>query len=202
MTSRLEEELEHQSIDWADLSLEKRCKLIDDLTNIYVSFQSIALGDDNPKKINPTSKSGAPTKNHDAISTMIKIKIISLIDTDCPWATMNNIIHYIKKKGGKYSSVTRDTVDRRINHLIEEGVIEKINTDILTEIELGQISHNRTFNFVYRASDSYTETLKNLKGYRPAPLNGFISYITEFISHLPEEQRIEIGKRIANVSLN
>ena len=55
---------------------------------------------------------------------------------------------------------------------------------------------------LWKAPLKRLNALKNLKGYRPAPLNGFISYITEFISHLPEEKRIEIGEKIANSSKN
>ena len=196
------EKTEHHSLDWSDLSLQKRCKLLEELTSIYVSFQSIAIGSSDETKIDTSNKLGAPSKDHDAISSMIKIKIVALVDTDCPWITMNSLINHIQKKGGKYSSVSRDTVNRRLNSLISEGNIEKVNTESLTEKQLSKVSHNRTFNYVYKASYSYIQTLKNLKSYSPAPLDNFIIYVTEFISHLPEKQRQEIGKRIANVSLN
>ena len=62
------EKTEHHSLDWSDLSLQKRCKLLEELTSIYVSFQSIAIGSSDETKIDTSNKLGAPSKDHDAIS--------------------------------------------------------------------------------------------------------------------------------------
>lgn len=115
---------------------------------------------------------------------------------------MNSIIHYIRSKGGKYSNISRDTVNRRINKLIFEKVINKVSTNDINEKELSKISHNRTFNYVYTANDEYINVLKNLKNYPPAPLNDFINYVTDFISNLPEEKIDEIQKKIKENIIN
>lgn len=188
--------INNNKIGWADLSLETRCKILESLTNIYIGYQSIALGSANPLEFTDKNKIGAPIKAHDAISTMIKVKILSHCETDCEWTTMNSIIHHIRSKGGKYSTVSRDTINRRVNKLISENVIKKVNTDNLDEKVLSKISHSRTFNFVYAANDEYIDVLKNLKNYPPAPLDNFINHVTDFISNLPKAKRNEIQKKI------
>lgn len=188
--------INNNKIGWADLSLETRCKILESLTNIYISYQSIALGSANPLEFTDKNKIGAPIKAHDAISTMIKVKILSHCETDCEWTTMNSIIHHIRSKGGKYSTVSRDTINRRVNKLISENVIKKVNTDNIDEKVLSKISHSRTFNFVYAANDEYIDVLKNLKNYPPAPLDNFINHVTDFISNLPKAKRNEIQKKI------
>ena len=152
-------------IGWSDLSLEARFRIVESLTNIYISYQSIALGSADPIEVSEKNKTGAPTKKHDSVSTMIKVKILSSYETNCKWTNMNSIIHYIRSKGGKYSNISRDTVNRRINKLIFEKVIKKVSTNDIDEKELSKISHNRTFNFVYVANDEYINVLKNLKNY-------------------------------------
>ena len=189
-------------IGWGSLSLQNRCKILESLTNIYVGYQSIALGSADLLKISDKNKIGAPIKAHDSISTMIKVKIVSHIETDCIWTTMNSIIYHIRSKGGRYSNVSRDTINRRINKLISEKVIKKISTNDINEKELSKISHNRTFNFVYAANDEYINVLKNLKNYPPAPLDDFINHVTDFISNLPEEKRNEIQKKISENIIN
>ena len=52
------EKTEHHSLDWSDLSLQKRCKLLEELTSIYVSFQSIAIGSSDETKIDTSNKLG------------------------------------------------------------------------------------------------------------------------------------------------
>ena len=188
--------INNNKIGWADLSLETRCKILESLTNIYISYQSIALGSANPLEFTDKNKIGAPIKAHDAISTMIKVKILSHCETDCEWTTMNSIIHHIRSKGGKYSTVSRDTINRRVNKLISENVIKKVNTDNIDEKVLSKISHSRTFNFVYAANDEYIDVLKNLKNYPPAPLDNFINHVTDFILNLPKAKRNEIQKKI------
>lgn len=188
--------INNNKIGWADLSLETRCKILESLTNIYISYQSIALGSANPLEFTDKNKIGAPIKAHDAISTMIKVKILSHCETDCEWTTMNSIIHHIRSKGGKYSTVSRDTINRRVNKLISENVIKKVSTDNIDEKVLSKISHSRTFNFVYAANDEYIDVLKNLKNYPPAPLDNFINHVTDFISNLPKAKRNEIQKKI------
>ena len=188
--------INNNKIGWADLSLETRCKILESLTNIYISYQSIALGSANPLEFTDKNKIGAPIKAHDAISTMIKVKILSHCETDCEWTTMNSIIYHIRSKGGKYSTVSRDTINRRVNKLISENVIKKVNTDNIDEKVLSKISHSRTFNFVYAANDEYIDVLKNLKNYPPAPLDNFINHVTDFILNLPKAKRNEIQKKI------
>jgi len=189
-------------IGWESLSLQNRCKILESLTNIYVGYQSIALGSADLLKTSDKNKIGAPIKEHDSVSTMIKVKILSSYETNCKWTTMNSIIHYIRSKGGKYSNISRDTINRRINKLISEKVIKKISTNDINEKELSKISHNRTFNFVYAANDEYINVLKNLKNYPPAPLDDFINHVTDFISNLPEEKRNEIQKKISENIIN
>ena len=189
-------------IGWGSLSLQNRCKILESLTNIYVGYQSIALGSVDLLKTSDKNKIGAPIKEHDSVSTMIKVKILSSYETNCKWTTMNSIIHYIRSKGGKYSNISRDTINRRINKLISEKVIKKISTNDINEKELSKISHNRTFNFVYAANDEYINVLKNLKNYPPAPLDDFINHVTDFISNLPEEKRNEIQKKISENIIN
>ena len=189
-------------IGWSDLSLEARFRIVESLTNIYISYQSIALGSADPIEVSEKNKTGAPTKKHDSVSTMIKVKILSSYETNCKWTNMNSIIHYIRSKGGKYSNISRDTVNRRINKLIFEKVIKKVSTNDINEKELSKISHNRTFNFVYAANDEYINVLKNLKNYPPAPLDNFINHVTDFISNLPEEKIDEIQKKIKENIIN
>ena len=189
-------------IGWGSLSLQNRCKILESLTNIYVGYQSIALGSADLLKTSDKNKIGAPIKEHDSVSTMIKVKILSSYETNCKWTTMNSIIHYIRSKGGKYSNISRDTVNRRINKLIFEKVIKKVSTNDINEKELSKISHNRTFNFVYAANDEYINVLKNLKNYPPAPLDNFINHVTDFISNLPEEKIDEIQKKIKENIIN
>ncbi len=192
----------NNKIGWADLSLESRFKIVESLTSIYIGYQSIALGSDAQLKISDKNKIGAPIKEHDSVSTMIKVKILSSYETNCKWTNMNSIIHYIRSKGGKYSNISRDTVNRRINKLIFEKVIKKVSTNDIDEKELSKISHNRTFNFVYVANDEYINVLKNLKNYPPAPLDNFINHVTDFISNLPEEKIDEIQKKIKENIIN
>ena len=64
---------------WGSLSLQNRCKILESLTNIYVGYQSIALGSADLLKISDKNKIGAPIKAHDSVSTMIKVKILSHI---------------------------------------------------------------------------------------------------------------------------
>ena len=189
-------------IGWSDLPLEARFKIVESLTNIYISYQSIALGSVDPIEVCEKNKTGAPTKKHDSVSTMIKVKILSSYETNCKWTNMNSIIHYIRSKGGKYSNISRDTVNRRINKLIFEKVINKVSTNDINEKELSKISHNRTFNYVYTANDEYINVLKNLKNYPPAPLDNFINHVTDFISNLPEEKIDEIQKKIKENIIN
>ncbi|MDG1153073.1 MAG: hypothetical protein P8N42_06900, partial [Hyphomicrobiales bacterium] len=94
-------------IGWSDLSLEARFRIVESLTNIYISYQSIALGSADPIEVSEKNKTGAPTKKHDSVSTMIKVKILSSYETNCKWTNMNSIIHYIRSKGGKYSNISR-----------------------------------------------------------------------------------------------
>ena len=69
-----------------------------------------------------------------------------------PWLSLHQIIHYFKSKGGKFSSLSRDTFERRVSSLCETGELEKVNVRDLPSEELNKISHNKTFKFVYRIS--------------------------------------------------
>ena len=43
-------------IGWSDLPLEARFKIVESLTNIYISYQSIALGSVDPIEVSEKNK--------------------------------------------------------------------------------------------------------------------------------------------------
>ena len=179
-------------LNWQDISIEDRCNMAEELTSIYVAFKNIALGQDKNKK---TKKYlvGAPTKDTDIISTMIKIKIFSKAASSIPWFTLNQIINHIRSKGGLYSDVSRDTINRRINRLIKRGEVTKIKASDLKKDKIKKIVHHRSFKYVYCTSNKELQRLKRgeLTASEIAPLNTFIVHMKNFISLLPDRERAQ-----------
>ncbi len=164
--------------------------MAEELTGIYVSFKNIALGKDG-NKLKQKYAIGAPSKGMDVITTMIKIKIFSRTASNTPWITMNQIINHIRSKGGMYSDVSRDTINRRVNRLIKRGEVSKINTSELKEQDIKKIAHHRSFKYVYRASDETVSYLirGELSASEIAPLGTFINHMKNFIKLLPTNEK-------------
>ena len=177
-------------LNWQDISIEDRCNMAEELTGIYVSFKNIALGKDG-NKLKQKYAIGAPSKGMDVITTMIKIKIFSRTASNTPWITMNQIINHIRSKGGMYSDVSRDTINRRVNRLIKRGEVSKINTSELKEQDIKKIAHHRSFQYVYCASDKTIKALIDgeLSASQIAPLEIFINHMKNFIKLLPTNEK-------------
>ena len=180
-------------LNWQDISIEDRCNMAEELTGIYVSFKNIALGRDG-KKITRKYAIGAPAKGMDVITTMIKIKIFSRTASDAPWITMNQIINHIRSKGGMYSDVSRDTINRRVNRLIKRGEVSKINASELKDQDIKKIVHHRSFKYVYCASDMTIKALIDgeLTASQIAPLETFINHMKNFIKLLPNNEKSKL----------
>ena len=188
--SRYIDLLKKNELNWQDISIEDRCNMAEELTGIYVAFKNIALGKDGDK-LKHKYAIGAPSKGMDVITTMIKIKIFSRTASDAPWLTMNQIINHIRSKGGMYSDVSRDTINRRVNRLIKRGEVSKINTSELKDHDIKKIVHHRSFKYVYCASDKTVKALIDgeLSASQIAPLEVFINHMKTFIKLLPTNEK-------------
>jgi predicted transcriptional regulator len=183
----------NRKLNWQDISIEDRCNMAEELTSIYIAFTNIALGLDGYNPSNQYSI-GAPVKGMDVITTMIKIKVFSRTDSNTPWITLNQIINHIRRKGGMYSDVSRDTINRRINRLVRKGEISKIIISDLKESEIKKIVHHRSFKYVYSASERAIKALRKgeFSALQTAPLDTFLVHIKNFINLLPNDERVKV----------
>ena len=183
----------NRKLNWQDISIKDRCNMAEELTSIYIAFKNIALGLDGHNLSNQYSV-GAPVKGMDVITTMIKIKIFSRTDLDTPWITLNQIINHIRQKGGMYSDVSRDTINRRINRLVKKDEISKIIVSDLKESEIKKIVHHRSFKYVYSTSERVKKALRKgeLTASQVAPLDTFLVHMKNFINLLPNDERVKV----------
>jgi len=193
-----------KDLGWEDLSLYEKSAITESIVdiallskNFHRSIREKGVIDQDSYKDCDEGLS-RPQRDRDEISSMIIIKMTLQSFEISPWLSLHQIILYFKSKGGKFSSLSRDTFERRVSSLCETGELEKVNVRDLPSEELNKISHNKTFKFVYRIS-SKVNKIHETGEYtvaKAAPLDKFLNAIIDIIQLLPDDAKNTIIKNI------
>ena len=193
-----------KDLGWEDLTLYEKSAITESIVDIAllsknfhrsVRERGVIDKDNNKDYYEGLSR---PQRDRDEISSMIIIKMTLQSFENSPWLCLNQIIHYFKSKGGKFSSLSRDTFERRVSSLCETGELEKVSVKDLSDEELEKIAHNKTFRFVYKISSEVNKIHENgeYTVAKAAPLDKFLNAIIDIIQLLPDDAKNTIIKNI------
>ena len=193
-----------KNLRWKDLSLYKKSAIADAILNISLLSKNFHRSVRDEGVINESifheleDSFFKAQPERDEISSMIIIKMTLQLFEVSPWLNLNQIIYYLKSKGGRFTSLSRDTFERRVSSLCNGGELEKTKLKSLPNSEIKKISFNKTFKYVYRISPKANK-IYEMGSYnveKAAPLDKFLNSIISIIQLLPEDAKKTIIKSI------
>ncbi len=189
----------YEDIDWSDLDLYQKSAIAYHIFDISLLAKNFHRSIRNQGIVSGKNKKLSKAQHdRDEISTLLIIKLTLKSFEENPWMTLNQIIHFCKSKGGRFSELSRDTYERRVTSLCLSGEIDKVNIKELKESDIAKISHTRNFKYAFKVSPEVNE-IHRIGDYnvaKAAPLDNFLINIVNIINLLPKDARSDLLKNI------